>query len=99
MDNPEGQQLVERIEEVSSELVHVGDYVYSSTTARLEPLCVLVKVPIRSPLQRLVGWQIQLANGTVMWLLRGGVVKRRRFEHARPSAPVRLRATSLTRAA
>lgn len=99
MHTPEGQQLVERIEEVASELVHVGDYVYSSTTARLEPLCVLIKVPIRSPLQRLVGWQIQLANGTVMWLLRGGIVKRRRFESARPSAPVRSRAVALTRAA
>ena len=99
MHIPEDQQPVERVEQVSIQLVHVGDYVYASP-ARSQPLCVVAKVAIRSrPLHRIVGWQLELVNGTVMLLLRDALVQRRRFETAPASTPVRTRTRTLTRAA
>ena len=54
-----------RVEEVSLELVHVGDYVsFATAGSQSSPTrCVLSKAPIRPPhTDRVAGWQVELAG-------------------------------------
>ena len=79
----EGNAQQEHFEEVSSETVHIGDYLSvdfagpSCATA----YCVLCKAAVRiPPSQRVVGWQVEVAQLGALWLPRQSTVKRLRFE-------------------
>lgn len=72
------------VEQVAIETVHVGDYVFLDTQARLAAArCVLKKwVKVNERTSRIVGWLLEVTGGDVAWLPRGGLVWRRRALHA-----------------
>jgi hypothetical protein len=79
-------QLYDRLEEVSIEHVHVGDYVSlpSAGPPAAKSQCVLFKAPTRlAATDEIAGWQVELKDGGLVWLRRHTKVIRRRFAPSR----------------
>jgi hypothetical protein len=76
--------LRDRLEEVSIETVHVGDYLVFPLATRVQPraLCVLSKLLTRlRPTDKIAGWRLELSDRGAIWMPRKTRVTRHRFEH------------------